>query len=573
MTAEERRNVGGGRGIVRNPVAVDGQLDRAPHRRRERGVGDAVEFRSVTERAQDAGDVGGQTTGYVVEIGRGPDVDPLPARAGSGHEAPRPRQVGRPPATVGVRVDGVRAVATVAREADRERLADRRRLRAAEHSGDLRPVDGEVERHSDATIVEGSQACVEGNELDVEGRVLVQLREMSKPEPTQKARRDQSGAPICLLTFDGPSGCVGGRTESPDDRVGIAVRLRGVRPLSEEPVSGEAKLARARAHDAVWARAWNSTRADVAVRGAGRNRSRECDHAELEEKVGIRSAEVEHDGVGGIVGDDPVREVAHGRSLRARRGPDHGAVQARSGRIEAEQTLDRAAEIPRAYGSPVRVRDARPEAERVGGPSAAGRRNREREVGHESQPGRPRRGLERDERVIGESGEKHGHVLQRRVDRRDRPSGGEREGSAAVAVAACRQSDPDAVRARCDGDRPPRDTKRCHDLVAARVDAGDGSGIGIRHPDRSGRGRDRRWAAADGDRRDDRAGSRVDLGDGRVEAIGYPDRISRGRERCGPSAHLDGREARPTAGRSPRPCRSRIPRPRVHERPRPRRTG
>ena len=128
------------------------------------------------------GDVSGKLASDTGQVGGGPHVDPLAARARCRNEPPRPRQVGSGPPPVASRVERVRAVTAIPGESGRERLADWRRTRRAVHMRDLFPVDGVVERPSDAHIVERRPVRVERNELDVERRLLVQLSRSSDLE-------------------------------------------------------------------------------------------------------------------------------------------------------------------------------------------------------------------------------------------------------------------------------------------------------------------------------------------------------------------------------------------------------
>src|SRR5579871_583369 len=82
-----------------------------------------VQVDTVTERPQDAGDVRRYLVGYVGEVAQAPDVDPFAAGPRLADQAPRPRQVGGGPGPIRARVQRVGAVALVAGQAWRDRLA------------------------------------------------------------------------------------------------------------------------------------------------------------------------------------------------------------------------------------------------------------------------------------------------------------------------------------------------------------------------------------------------------------------------------------------------------------------
>ena len=112
---------------------------------------------------------------------------------------------------------------------------------------------------------------------------------------------------------------------------------------------------------------------------------------QLEQELGVGRGEVEGDRPGGVVGDDPVREVAALRVVGARGGAGEAGVQRRAGDPTPEQALDRAAEVAGPQRLAVGVADPGTDAEGVCPAAVGRRRDGQREVGDEPQPDRRRR--------------------------------------------------------------------------------------------------------------------------------------------------------------------------------------
>src|SRR5205085_1983966 len=146
---------------------------------------------------------------------------------------------------------------------------------------------------------------------------------------------------------------------------------------------------------------------------------RERELRQLEEEVRVGPREVEDDGAGTLVGDDTAREVTAMRMASAGAGADDLRVVADSRRVEAEQPLERTSEVRGPQEPAVRVVDAWPQPERVGRPAVRGRGQRDGQVRDESEPVRPTRAGEGDERVVGETSElrRGSLVVERRVER------------------------------------------------------------------------------------------------------------------------------------------------------------
>ena len=186
---------------------------------------------------------------------------------------------------------------------------------------------------------------VERDEIDVERRALVQLRRALDPEPAQLRRREQAEDPVGAALLDGRRRGLERGDEAPDDRVRIAIGLRRVRPLAEVRVAREPDLAAAPIEDPVGAGPGRRGRADVAVGDAGGDRCRVRVGRELEEEVRVRRGELEDDGAGRVVGPDTGGEVAARPPPRASVATEDAGEVVGTLRADAEQALDRAAEV------------------------------------------------------------------------------------------------------------------------------------------------------------------------------------------------------------------------------------
>ena len=190
------------------------------------------------------------------------------------------------------------------------------------------------------------------------------------------------------------------------DPVGIPVGLRGLRPLAEVRVASEhvAVTGLRRGHHV-----GAGGRHRLHVRRTQRRPFRQDEgegQRELVEELGIRTGEMEGDDRVAL-GDDAAREVARRRLARAllragdrRRGSRVPPTSPRGTR-ELPQPLEGVPDVPGPDHGAGRVADARSQHEAVRAPAVLGRRERDREVGHDLGAVAPGDVLQGDEAVAG----------------------------------------------------------------------------------------------------------------------------------------------------------------------------
>ena len=366
---------------------------------------------AVAERAQHRGHVGGQLAREERLVGQPPHVDPLPARARRRHERPRLREV----------------------VADRGSTGDGRAARAAAPGSAASPTPGPYMRATlprsiaklsarrTRTSSNGGACVLSGMKSNIERAVLVHLRGVLEPQRRDARRREQRRTASRPRRARPPARRRRSRrrTRSVDD-VGVAGRLRGVRPLAEARVADEADAAvRLVARDPVGPGARHRRRAGVAVRHAGRDRRRVAEDGQLEQEVGVRRRAA---GTSRVPARSSVR--SRGESQRcartvgaaiprnSRRRPSGPGTAARS----RGGSRSRAAGARRSRRIPRRSRNV------YSRPPRRGRGQRDGEVRDEPQAGRAGADLEGDERVVREAAElqRLDRVLQPGVDRRQR---------------------------------------------------------------------------------------------------------------------------------------------------------
>jgi hypothetical protein len=228
-------------------------------------------------------------------------------------------------------------------------------MRAIRSSGDR-----VVERPPDAHVVEGLGVRVERDEVEDLRRVGVHLRGAREPDRGQLRRRQQAVDPVAAAGLDRRRRGVEGADVPPGDRVGVAGRLGGVRPLAEARVAHEPQPARREARHAVRARAGDRRASGVLVGDARRDRRRVREDGQLEEEVGVGLAQAEGDRARAILGRDAVGKAAVLRARPAAAGADDAREVVGAERADAEQALDGAPEVGGAHEPPVGVADPGP---------------------------------------------------------------------------------------------------------------------------------------------------------------------------------------------------------------------
>ena len=176
------------------------------------------------------------------------------------------------------------------------------------------PVGRVVERLPDATVVERCHARVDSQELRAENRVDAELGGVVDLDLGPQLRRDLLEHPVSTPLLDGPRLRRRVEVVAPDDLVGVAVGLGGVRPLPEARITGEVRLPCGCANDPARTGSRNRSRAHVPGR---RSRRYWCCEAarELEEELGSGCARRKTTVLRVIDGDPHAR----GRSVSDRR--------------------------------------------------------------------------------------------------------------------------------------------------------------------------------------------------------------------------------------------------------------
>ena len=203
-----------------------------------------------------------------------------------------------------------------------------------------------------------------------------------------------------------------------------------------------------------------------------RSRARACTR-----NSGSGASEVESDRPGGVVGDDPAREVAALR-MPARSAPRRRCRRSTRHRelADLEVALERRAEVGGLDRPAVRVADVRPQPEGVRPAAVGRRRERDGEVGHELRARDAARLVVGDEAVVRHAEDRpRGRVVgDGRVDRVD--------GLGSSAPSACRRGGPRRTARTLTRTSPPAIATPCgrlptltaaRDVVRARIDAHD----------------------------------------------------------------------------------------------------
>src|SRR5215469_4883104 len=430
VAAEELRQVGRWVGVVGQPVTVRGELVVPLHCLRNHGARQEMKPDAVAERLQDPGYVGRYLAGDEGFVVHARDGHSLTEGSRLFDEAPCLPEVGCAPGPVRAWAQRVGAVAAVARQAGRERLAGRGgEAGPTVHLDDRAAVDRVVECLPDQDVAERGKVRVEVRKVNNELRAGVQLGGSLQAELAVLRLRDQAEDPVGSSVLDGGDGVLAGWHRTPHDRVRITGRLGGTRPLVEERVAGETDLGAADGNDLVRARPWYGPRAGFVVGGSRGDRGRKGLHGELEKEAGVARGEPEGDGAGRVVGNDPAGKVATGGVLSAGGGADDAGEVGLPWRADAEQALDPTAEVAGPQGLAVGVADPGPEAELVAGTAVRRSRDREREVGYQPQSVGARALLEGDEGVVRQPDELGvaGVEVERRIDRRGRHCSAETE--------------------------------------------------------------------------------------------------------------------------------------------------
>jgi hypothetical protein len=223
------------------------------------------------------------------------------------------------------------------------------------------------------------------------------LRAEAREDVAELQRRQLclAGEVVRVAAFDGAHGDPGFDPQPNRDRIDVAVRLGRGGPLAEARVAHELQRPpRPDARDRVPARRRRHAVGDTV--GGHRNRGGQ---RELVEECRVGGGEMERDRAGGVVGDDPAREVAPSRMAHAARRADDAAVEPGGPRASADAG-EPAAEVSRHDGLAVRIADASPHLEGVGQARVADPGQRERKIGADPVPVRSPGALERGEAIV-----------------------------------------------------------------------------------------------------------------------------------------------------------------------------
>ena len=199
-------------------------------------------------------------------------------------------------------------------------VAGRRAADGAHHGA---AIDRDVQRLAHALVVERRHARIE-EQRDVAGpRLDVRLGGVLGEELAQPLREHTVGHGVRLPAQDGIGVARLRDVEAQLDAVGVAVGLRGLRPLAKARVAGQHEpVTELVAGHHVWARGGHGPDVGGAGWRPGGQDEGEVQR-ELVEELGVGASEVEGDDrvVGGL-GDDAAREVAGPGFPRALRGAD-----------------------------------------------------------------------------------------------------------------------------------------------------------------------------------------------------------------------------------------------------------
>jgi hypothetical protein len=227
-------------------------------------------------------------------------------------------------------------------------------------------------------VVERRQTCVQEEVSHPGDRIDLSLARVLRLDFAFEFTRHVHEGDVRAAPFGGSHGLASGRAEHQLDPVGIAVWPGGLRPLLEARIADEPDLFGADAVDDVRTGRRQGVRFEH-VRGST-GRDDKCQRPrELVQEVGVGCAQMERDGSGAVVRDDPTREVASARPFRALVSPDNRAV-VRGCAQNDEEPLERAFEVRGTDEAAVRVRNAGAQAKCVRAAAVGGRRDRDRQI-------------------------------------------------------------------------------------------------------------------------------------------------------------------------------------------------
>ena len=222
----------------------------------------------------------------------------------------------------------------------------------------------------------------------------------------QAIRRWVVEHPVGLAILDLSHLGLSRETELLDDHVGVAVRLRVLRPLLEVRVADELDLFVRVVLDELVRPRPRRRDLNFLVRRAGREDERKRNR-ELVEELRVALRQVERDRSLRVVDDDSLVEIASLRALDAGVTADDDVVPGAGVRARAdlEEPLEGVLDVARLQFLAVRELDALAKRERVRLAAVRRLRHGRREIGDELRPFGSTRALETDETVVGDDQE------------------------------------------------------------------------------------------------------------------------------------------------------------------------
>ena len=334
--------------------------------------------------------------------------------------------------------------------------------------------------------------------------------------------RDEVQHPVRSAVLDRADFSLGRAPDPPEDSIGVSLRLRGMRPLVEVGVAGEADR-RLVARTILYGPVPGTGVFPASCQGVPGGIGAASTYASLKRKSG--SGSERWNTTVPSLSSTPIPRVSrkyavHAGTLRRRRCCVVGHIRA----LDREEAFEGATEIACAKWPAVRIADSRPEAERVRASSVCRRGERHRQIGHEVETVRAADVLERDQGVVAqpEPLERRGLEAESWVERDKAPGREQRQRAAAVL-----RERPSRYPHRLRPDRqrgwPSADVDAC-DGISSRIDAGDGGRELIRDPDRAGGECEGGGTTAGDDRRDDFRRLGVDPRDRAGQLVRNPDR-------------------------------------------------